>query len=70
MASMKRTKVPGSTKQEARTTTASTGETVQPYESVAKRAYEIWRESGCVHGNDQAHWFRAEQELRSHKTVR
>lgn len=32
---------------------------------VAARAYEIWQQSGCPHGQDQEHWFRAEQELRA-----
>lgn len=39
-------------------------------DSVAMRAYQIWRENGCAHGNDQAHWFRAEQELRTRTTLR
>ncbi len=41
-----------------------------PSAAVAMRAYQIWRESGCAHGNDQAHWFQAEQELRTRSTLR
>ncbi len=40
------------------------------YEAIATRAYEIWRESGSTHGNDLAHWFQAEQELRARTTLR
>ena len=32
---------------------------------VALRAYEIWQECGCPHGQDEEHWYRAERELRS-----
>ena len=39
-------------------------------DTVAMRAYQLWRDSGCAHGNDQAHWFRAEQELRARTTLR
>ena len=39
-------------------------------DSIAVRAYELWRESGCAHGNDKAHWFQAEQELRARATLR
>ncbi len=31
--------------------------------SVAKRAYELFEELGCVDGNDLSHWLRAEDEL-------
>jgi hypothetical protein len=37
-------------------------------ETIAIRAYQIWRENGCAHGDDQANWFRAEQELRAGTT--
>ena len=33
-------------------------------ESVRKRAFELFRERGGSHGNDQEDWFRAETELR------
>jgi hypothetical protein len=32
---------------------------------VAMRAYEIWQQSGCRHGQHEEHWFRAERELRT-----
>jgi hypothetical protein len=34
-------------------------------DAIATRAYELWRASGCAHGQDQAHWFQAERELRT-----
>ncbi len=39
-------------------------------DAVAIRAYELWRESGGAHGNDQAHWYQAERELRARTTMR
>lgn len=66
MAITKRAKTPAKTKPEGtQTTAASIARSTHSLDSVAMRAYEIWRESGCVHGSDQAHWFRAEQELRA-----
>ncbi|MFO1452544.1 MAG: DUF2934 domain-containing protein [Opitutaceae bacterium] len=32
---------------------------------VARRAYELWEQEGCTHGNDLRHWFEAERQLRS-----
>jgi hypothetical protein len=32
-------------------------------EKIAIRAYELWQEAGCVHGNDEAHWLQAEREI-------
>ncbi len=69
MAISKHTKAP--TKADVSSRTAATPPSAggaQSPEAVAMRAYEIWRESGCVDGNDQAHWFRAEQELRARTT--
>ncbi len=34
-------------------------------EEIAARAYQIWEASGRRHGDDRAHWFQAERELRS-----
>ena len=48
---------------------SSTRGRVEPAD-VASRAYELWLESGCKHGNDQEHWFRAEQELRARRAAR
>jgi hypothetical protein len=33
------------------------------HEEIAKRAYELFLEDGCVHGRHEEHWFRAEQEV-------
>ena len=33
--------------------------------AIAARAYELWQQSGCPHGQDQEHWFQAERELRA-----
>ena len=30
---------------------------------IAERAYELFLQEGCEHGNDLGHWFRAEQEI-------
>jgi hypothetical protein len=31
---------------------------------VRKRAYELWEKEGQPHGKDQAHWYKAEQEIK------
>jgi hypothetical protein len=31
---------------------------------VAERAFILFQESGCQHGNDWAHWFEAERQIR------
>ncbi len=28
---------------------------------IEKKAYEIWLDQGCMHGNDQNNWYLAEQ---------
>lgn len=35
------------------------------YDEIARRAYELWRARGGGHGEDQADWHRAEEELRN-----
>ncbi len=30
---------------------------------IAERAYELFLQDGCEHGNDLNHWLRAEQEI-------
>ncbi len=71
MAITQRTKVPAKSKADGSKTTTSLSAARSPStDSVATRAYEIWRESGCAHGNDKAHWFRAEQELHARATQR
>lgn len=32
-------------------------------EAIAKRAYKLWQQRNCEHGNDLADWFQAEREL-------
>ncbi len=32
-------------------------------DQIERRAHEIWLSSGCSHGNDIAHWLRAESEV-------
>jgi len=34
---------------------------------IAKRAYELFEEGGCVNGNDMDHWLEAEREVREHQ---
>lgn len=33
--------------------------------TVAERAYQLWQQAGCPHGQDQEHWFQAEREVRA-----
>ncbi len=64
MAFSKRTKAPSPVRPErARPVEPSAAE--PSLDSIALRAYEIWRETGSAHGDDQAHWFQAERELRA-----
>ena len=35
----------------------------QVYDSLARRAYELFESRGCQHGHDLEDWFRAESEL-------
>lgn len=37
------------------------------HERIAKRAYELFEEGGCVNGNDMDHWLEAEREVREHQ---
>lgn len=32
--------------------------------AIARRAYELWEQDGCRHGNDIQHWEQAERQLR------
>lgn len=36
---------------------------------VAERAFMLFQENGCEHGNDWAHWFEAERQVRVSSTV-
>ena len=49
------------------TAAAPAPKSAQPLSSdrVATRAYQIWQESGCPHGQHEEHWYRAERELRA-----
>jgi len=33
------------------------------HEQITNRAYELWQQAGCEHGNDKAHWLQAEREI-------
>jgi hypothetical protein len=35
------------------------------HEQIAQRAHELWLKQGCSHGQDQAHWFEAERQLKA-----
>ncbi len=71
MATPRRTLTPANPQAGSPKTTAQTPAGRAPSaDSIAARAYEIWRASGGKHGNDQAHWFQAEQELRARTTPR
>ncbi len=35
------------------------------FELICSRAYEIYRERGCSHGNDLQDWLQAEAEVRA-----
>lgn len=43
-------------------TTSSTGISDETREAVARRAYELYMESGCQ-GSDTEHWLQAEREV-------
>ena len=32
-------------------------------QKIGERAYHIWLESGCGHGDHEHHWFQAEREV-------
>jgi hypothetical protein len=32
-------------------------------EQITIRAYELWQQAGCPHGNDKSHWLQAEREV-------
>lgn len=34
--------------------------------NIARRAYQIWEETGRLDGNEAAHWLQAERELHAH----
>jgi hypothetical protein len=36
------------------------------HENIARRAHQIWEESGRKDGNETIHWLQAERELRAH----
>lgn len=71
MATAKR---PRTTKPKAKSTTTSrkaepevaqiTTRTVDIQDTIRMRAYELFQQRGCKHGNDLADWLRAETEVR------
>jgi hypothetical protein len=65
---VKRTSIPSSNdniekKTEKSAAAASVVASVATVESVAAKAFEIWKSHGCRHGNDLQDWLQAEQEL-------
>ena len=44
-------------------TTGDNARSVPAQADIAHRAYMIWMECGCPHGQSQHHWLQAEQEL-------
>jgi hypothetical protein len=44
---------------------ASPASRVVAQQEIAARASQIWMTSGRRHGDDRAHWFQAERELRA-----
>lgn len=44
-------------------TAAASAKAAPTPETIARRAYEIWQESGCPEGCEQEHWYQAEAEL-------
>jgi hypothetical protein len=39
-------------------------ESASMHRRIAERAFLLFQESGCEHGNDWAHWFEAEREIK------
>ena len=37
---------------------------IELHERIARRAYELYEEGGCVTGDDIDHWLEAEREIR------
>lgn len=35
------------------------------HDQISQRAYELYRESGCIEGRDMENWLQAEAELRA-----
>ncbi|HEX9052443.1 MAG TPA: DUF2934 domain-containing protein [Anaeromyxobacter sp.] len=70
MAIRQRTKASAKTSPDTSKAPVASAPRPPPADAVASRAYELWRQSGCTHGNDQAHWFQAEQELRARPPLR
>jgi hypothetical protein len=48
-------------KQQVRTPSASSFNDLQ--EKIARRAYQLYEEGGCVNGNDMDHWLKAERAI-------
>ncbi len=66
MAISNRSRIPAPPKAELSSRPAAAPAAPAPsVDAIALRAYQLWCESGCAHGHDQADWFRAERELRA-----
>jgi hypothetical protein len=37
---------------------------------ITNRAYELWQQAGCIHGNDKFHWLQAEREVQEEEKAR
>jgi hypothetical protein len=48
-------------KQQVLTPSVSSPDDLQ--EKIARRAYQLYEEGGCVNGNDKDHWLKAEREI-------
>lgn len=53
----------GATKARKSTKAENLVEMKPTHDQIASRAYEIWLETGCVPGNEEHNWLRAEGEL-------
>ena len=48
-------------KQQVLTQSVSSPDGLQ--EKIARRAYQLYEEGGCVNGHDMDHWLKAEREI-------
>jgi hypothetical protein len=48
----------------AKPRSATTGPKITQ-DQIARRAHELWVKQGCIHGQDQEHWFEAERQLKA-----
>ncbi len=41
-----------------------------PHEEIARAAYHLWEQEGCLHGHDQDHWYWAIEQLKEARSRR